>query len=126
MFTTLLMTQFTEKLAAAAINSGGTLFNFPEESGRAIPIIYGWGGTCDEARSQNFQRLGETAMSNLAADGHFIVACNHDSGHEWKPLFSLWFLEFLFAHTRSGGADSPYANGLSDAFPEYCGLYSAQ
>ena len=126
MFTTFLMTQFTDKLAAAAINSGGTLFTFPEESGRAIPIIYGWGGACDEARGQNFERLGEAALSQLSSDGHFLVACNHDSGHEWKPLFSLWYLEFLFAHTRSGGVESPFASGLPDTFPDYCQLYQGE
>ena len=122
MFTTFLVSQFNFPVAAAAINSGGTIFDLPETSERPIPIIYGWGGNCDIAKGQNFETLAESALTNLSRQDHFIVACNHDSGHEWKPLFSPWFLEFLFAHTKSMDR-SPFIDGLPDTLPEYCGIY---
>ena len=122
MFTTFLVSQFNFPVAAAAINSGGTIFDLPETSERPIPIIYGWGGNCDIGKAQHFETLAESALTNLSRQDHFIVACNHDSGHEWKPLFSPWFLEFLFAHTKSMNR-SPFVNGLPDTLPDYCGIY---
>jgi len=125
MFTTFLTSQFSQRIAAAAINSGGLLFPFPENAGPPIPVIYGWGGICDTARGQSFNTFAETLLPAFHANGNFLVSCNHQSGHEWKPLFSPWMLDFLFAHTK-GEATSPLAGGLPETMPEYCEIYSGE
>jgi predicted esterase len=124
MFSTFLVSQFADRIAAAAINSGGTIFDLPNTSARKVPVIYGWGGTCDQARGQDFSTLGATAIAGLVSNGNFVTACNHDSGHEWKPFFSPWFLEFLFAHRKSDTV-SPFAEGLPDTLPDFCEIRSA-
>jgi predicted esterase len=125
MFTTFLVSQFDFPIAAAAINSGGTIFDLPDTSTRKVPVIYGWGGECDIARGQNFSLFASAATASLADHGHFLVTCNHDSGHEWKPLFSPWFLEFLFAHQKSD-TSSPLVGGLPDTIPDFCGIHGAE
>ncbi len=125
MFTTFLTSQFSQRVAAAAINSGGLLFPFPEEAAPPIPLIYGWGGECDTARGQSFNTFAQTLLPAFHANGNFLVACNHNSGHEWKPLFSPWMLEFLFAHTKDQ-AMSPWTGGVPDTMPEYCEIYAGE
>ena len=123
MFTTFLVSQFDSPVAAAAINSGGTIFDLPDTSTRKVPVIFGWGGECDIARGQNFGLLAESALASLSDHGHFLVACDHDSGHEWKPLYSPWYLEFLFAHRKSD-TTSPFAEGLPETMPDFCRIYA--
>lgn len=125
MFTTFLTSQFSHRVAAAAINSGGLLFPFPEEAGPPIPVIYGWGGECDTSRGQSFHTFAQTLLPAFHANGNFLVSCNHNSGHEWKPLFSPWMLEFLFAHTKDQ-AMSPWVGGLPETMPEYCEIYTGE
>ena len=118
MFTTFLVSQFADQIAAAAINSGGIVFELPNSATNKMPIIYGWGGECDLARGQNFNTFANNIIPQFRENGHFVVACNHDSGHEWKPLFSPWYLDFLFAHSRSL-SESPFESSLY-GLPDFC------
>ncbi|MEE2755468.1 MAG: PHB depolymerase family esterase [Myxococcota bacterium] len=118
MFTTFLVSQFAETVAAAAINSGGIIFDMPNSNANTMPIIYGWGGDCDESAGQNFSTFASDAIPKLKSNGHLVATCNHDTGHEWKPLFTPWFLEFLFAHRLN--SPSPFQTGLNVSFPAFC------
>ena len=124
LFTTYLTMRRSELIAASAINSGGLFIDLPSEVKRQVPVIFGWGGTCDIARDQSFETFAFDIFPKFRTNGNFFVKCNHDSGHEWKPKFTPWMLEFLFSHTLSQ-SESPFAKGLSDAFPEYCEIDTA-
>ena len=69
-------------------------------------------------QGQNFNTFANNIIPQFRENGHFVVACNHDSGHEWKPLFSPWYLDFLFAHTRSA-TESPFESSLY-GLPDFC------
>ena len=101
LFTTYLTMRRSELIAASAINSGGLFIDLPSEVKRQVPVIFGWGGTCDIARDQSFETFAFDIFPKFRTNGNFFVKCNHDSGHEWKPKFTPWMLEFLFSHTLS-------------------------
>ena len=50
------------QIAAAAINSGGIVFEPPNSATNKMPIIYGWGGECDLARGQNFNTFANNII----------------------------------------------------------------
>ncbi|MBV71063.1 MAG: hypothetical protein CMH52_06890 [Myxococcales bacterium] len=120
MFATFLVSQFAETIAAAAINGGGIIFDMPNSNTNTMPIIYGWGGDCDVRYGQDFSTFASDAIPKLKSNGHLVAMCNHDTGHEWKPLFTPWYLEFLFAHRLN--TPSPFEAGLTSNFPSFCTL----
>ena len=120
MFVTFLISQFAETVAAAAINSGGIIFDLPNSNAKKMPVIYGWGGDCDVSRGQDFSVLAQDVIPKLKSNGHLVASCNHDTGHEWKPMFTPWFLQFLFAHELN--SPSPFEMGMTGGFPEFCTL----
>ncbi|MEE2789532.1 MAG: PHB depolymerase family esterase [Myxococcota bacterium] len=122
LFATYLTLLRGDVIAATAINSGGLFIDLPPKKTRAVPMIWGWGGECDLSRGQSFNTFALNGIPKLGRNGNFIVKCNHDTGHEWKPRFSPWMVEFLFAHTLSD-TTSPWAAGLSDSLPSYCEIH---
>lgn len=76
--------------------------------------LYG-GGVVDFAETTgNF-------ADDLAADGHFVVVCDHGGGHtipaEGRDMMDAW----LVAHTY--GEPSPFVGDIS-AFPDYCAIHT--
>ena len=71
------------------------------------------------SEGQNFNTFANNIIPQFRENGHFVVACNHDSGHEsGEPLFSPWYLDFLFAHSRSL-SESPFESSLY-GLPDFC------
>ena len=55
----------------------------------------------------------------LREDGHFVVECIHEEGHELPSDGLQYAWDFLMAHPR-GTATSPYEDGLPEGFPDWC------
>ncbi|MBM4342279.1 MAG: hypothetical protein FJ100_02755 [Deltaproteobacteria bacterium] len=104
-------------IAAAAPFSGGYLHPWPKEAGK-MPLVFSWGGPTDKAFEQDFDKVAESALAKLKANGNFVVACNHLLGHKWPKEGGAYAAEFLLAHKP--GADKPFANGLPANWPAYC------
>lgn len=94
-----------------------------------FPALVLWGGPRDWL-GLSFHDASQRYRDALLADGHFVVACTHDSGHSMPPIeppvpgstkfFSIW--QFMLDH-RYGLApgDSPYSStGLPSVFPDWC------
>ena len=107
-------------IAAAAPISGGVVTEWPAEA-VAVPTLITWGGVDDEAYEQDFHQLSLDLIAESEARGHFHVKCDHGLGHELLAEFWPWNMEFLLAHPK-GVFESPFAGGLPDRFPAYCGL----
>lgn len=118
-----LMSTFTsvhrsKVVAAAAPFSGGYLLKWPSPAEK-YPIMVTWGGAIDEAYSQNFDKLAAALRGYLLKDGHFVVACNHGTGHKWPAAMTDATWAFLSSFTL-GGTENPLKGGLPAAFPSYC------
>jgi predicted esterase len=121
-----LMTVFTsfarEKvIAAAAPSSGGYLFKFPGTNNK-FPELVTWGGSGDSAYGQNFDLFAQDLFTFLVKDGHYVVKCNHDTGHKWPSEMTAANWMFL-SRFRLGEAPKPFdGDVLSAVFPKYCSV----
>ena len=81
----------------------------------------------------DFHVASERYVSTLRDDEHFVVACEHDTGHGMPPMeppveeytkfYALW--RFMLDHPYEVQAnDSPYLvdGSLPDYYPEWCGI----
>lgn len=114
--------------------TGGTLikpFTAPEHR---MPAVVLWGGPTDNCfQVMNFEQTSKDLEKNLDARGHFLVECVHNCGHAEPPLDAqmglstyapMW--QFVLDHPFwLGAGETPYANGLPTAMPEWCGIGSA-
>lgn len=76
-----------------------------------------WGATEDPI----YQQLAEDYFDKLTADRHFAVMCKHAGGHVQPSPVVTQALSFLLAHPFKV-TPSPYAGGLPNTLPTYCGL----
>ena len=108
-------------LAAATVFSGGTgLVVDYATPGNKMPVLLAWGGTADVYMGVvDFQVMSLEFSKNLRADGHFVAECNHGLGHTVPYGGPTWGHRWLFAH-QWGDETSPFEQGLSDEFPDYC------
>lgn len=118
LFTGLLLGQRSQTLAAAAPLSGGLLGELAEDF-EAPPVQVLWGGEADEAYEVDFDATSRELIELLRANGGFVVSCEHDLGHELEASFWDFTVPFLLAHT-SVDAALPFAEGLSESFPDWC------
>ncbi len=112
----------SEVLASAVGMSSGLLPGYPMMApARKIPYLVAWGGVNDIAYDQNFDQLAQTLITNLMANGHFVLTCNHGQEHKWLPEFSPWALKFLLDHPKDL-AQEPYTSteSLPEVYPDYC------
>ncbi|MEQ8277813.1 MAG: hypothetical protein RMA76_21285 [Deltaproteobacteria bacterium] len=94
-----------------------------------FPALVLWGGSRDWL-GLNFHEASLRYRDALVDDGHFVVACTHDSGHSMPPIeppnpgqtrfVSLW--RFMLDHPYGmAPGDSPYlTSGLPPEFPTWC------
>ncbi len=121
-----LMTVFTsfarEKvIAASAPSSGGYLFKFPATTNK-FPDLVTWGGGGDSAYGQNFDLFAKDLISFLVSDKHYVIQCNHDTGHKWPAAMTAANWAFL-SRFKLGEAPQPFAGDtLPAVFPKYCTL----
>ena len=119
------MTVFTsfarsDVIAAAAPFSGGYLFKFPTTTNK-FPEMVTWGGVNDNAFSQNFNTLALALIPALKSDGHFVLQCNHGTGHKW-PL-EMTAADWAFLKNYTLGATAPvFKDPLPSVFPSYCSV----
>lgn len=129
LWSSLLLIERSQHLAAATIWSGGTsaggLVSVPYVTPvHKTPAFVAWGGATDiwgnPPVGVNFQTGCLDLVDKLVGDGHLVVGCDHGEGHTipFNGLQPGW--DFLLSHTW--GEESPYADGSLTSFPSYCGL----
>ena len=78
-------------------------------------------GASDDAYQVDFNETNLELIDTLTGLGSFVVACNHNTGHSLDSAWWPYAFEFLLAHPM-GVDPEPYADGLPETFPEWCGL----
>ena len=111
-------------LAAGAPLSGGIGVAFAEDH-VPVPSIVTWGGPEDFAFEQDFHLLSQNMIEALDGRDHEMVTCEHTLGHEIPAGSWTWVMEYLLGHTK-GTLASPFSGGLTESFPAYCSVYSAE
>jgi len=111
-----------EHLAAAVILSGGVGMFFEYETPRyRLPVLLAWGGPRDVFNNGlvRFNELSAAFRDALVADDHFVVSCVHNGGHTPPAGVASWGYNFFNVHRVRDG-QSPLVTGLGFFFPEIC------
>ena len=124
LWSTILVMERSDLLAAALIFSGGTggqflsAYTTPAVS---IPVLGVYGGSGDNFGGGlvNFESSMTEFMDALTADGHLVVSCDHGGGHTVPAGGFDWGIEFLLGHRYSESL-SPFAETLPASLPAYC------
>lgn len=126
LFTTYLGIHRGDVLSTLLTFSGGTGTGVTYASPAGpFPALLLFGGDTDlyGGGVVDFQETTNNFATDLTADDHYVVTCNHEGGHtippEGRDLMDLW----LTAHTF--GASSPFVDGDLSAFPDYCSVFAA-
>jgi len=134
LFTTVIARDRGDTLASIIEMSGGAdidmlTFDYPlsvyETPASPMPALLISGGQTDAwpgggLELVNFSKATDALEDHLVEDGHFVVRCEHSSGHEVPmPAISMSW-DWITAH--SFGKPSPYAqDGLpSNAWTNWC------
>lgn len=119
-----------EYMAAAVVWSGGVhddlLFGY-ETPGRQLPVAIAHGGATDTYNLGiavlEFQNMVTDFANGLVADEHFVVMCDHGSGHTITSDVASASLQFLFAHTWDMSGSPIEASGVGSLFPNSCAAW---
>jgi dienelactone hydrolase len=118
-WTTYLIAFRSNLLASAVPLSGGANsahYISPEDQ---IPVMLVWGGESDTYNGFSFHDASLDFSADLRADGHFVVECEHDGGHDIPDGAASWTWDFLAAHPK--GVDPlPWLDGLPESQPDIC------
>ncbi len=117
-------------LASAVVWSGGVhddlLFSY-ETPGRQLPVALAHGGAADTYNLGiavlEFQDMVTNFANGLIGDGHFVVMCDHGSGHTITSNVASASLQFLFAHTWDMDGSPIEADGVGSLFPDNCAAW---
>jgi predicted esterase len=108
-------------VAAAALNSGGSVKEFELQDAAHVPaVITAHGPQGQDLIIVDFHDASLALDRDVAARGGFAVDCAHELNHCGAPpelKDAQW--QFLQDHPF-GVSPEPYANGLPDGFPEAC------
>ncbi len=122
LWTTWLILNRSEYLAAAAPFSGGVgLIDYITPFWK-IPVLGSWGGDTDIfAGYITFYQYMQDFIADLRKNDDFVIACNHGLGHTVPPEGPDYAVDFLFRNTF-GKTANPYGAGaaLPSVFPSYC------
>ena len=107
LWTTWLILNRSQYLAAAAPFSGGVgLIDYITPFWK-IPVLGSWGGDNDIfAGYITFYQYMQDFIADLRKDGNFVIACNHGMGHTVPPDGPAYAVDFLFRNTV-GKTDIP-------------------
>ncbi|HVU04847.1 MAG TPA: hypothetical protein VHE30_24015 [Polyangiaceae bacterium] len=113
--------------------SGNLLRDYPgAEGAHRPPAIVLWGGPNDSFLGLMFQPATKALEQHLTEDGHFIVECQHNCGHDEPPFDAppgktkfAAFWDFVNDHPYwLAPGTSPYleTGKLPTTFPDWCGI----
>jgi predicted esterase len=109
-------------VAAAAPNSGGTVFPQPSQDQHSPAIFTMHGGPSDMVIVA-FSQTSATLDMNAKTHGSFVVNCDHGGGHCRAPAelqSAAW--RFMKDHPW-GFTESPWAAGIPDGVPSSCTIF---
>ena len=112
LWTTWLTMHRSDTLATSLVMSGGTgQVVYYTEPAADIPVLVMWGGESDTfqlgSRTIDFASQSEQFSEALQGDGHFVVECDHDTGHT-IPIDGIGVIPaWLLAHEWN--EPSPFA-----------------
>ena len=102
--------------------SGG--INIPyADVARKIPTMVYWGGDDDSAYEQDFNGMSVQMIDTLSENGHSVVACNHNTGHNLYTSYFDDVMPYLLAHDLAS-TDSPFSESLG-SLSSYCANVSS-
>ncbi len=138
LWTSQLIQRRSERLASALIISGGIgptggFGGFADLRGwggnpRAIPVLYGWGGSSDTCGGINFARASDNLGGKLATGGNFVIECVHNCGHAAPPVDPAVGLPILYRFALEHpywlpAGRSPWGEtGLPEGSPDWCSI----
>lgn len=123
LWSTWLVMNRSEQLAAAAILSGGVNSYNPWTAPKSkVPVIDSSGGPTDQFGGGvvDFQTSTEEFNKDLKANGNFVVHCQHQQGHTVTPDIATYAAKFLASHSWTPDGKSPLAGGLPADAPSAC------
>lgn len=126
LWTTFLSIHRGDSLAAILPFSGGTgdVVQYTTPASK-FPAMMTYGGETDTYNAGvaviDFMDATLQFAESLSADGHLVVTCNHNGGHNYPPAAMDFLRDWLLPHTF--GEESPFAGGDLSAFPDYCEVY---
>ncbi len=121
LWTSYLTIHRSEELASTAPLSGGADSWSYATPARDIPVLMTWGGPTDLYGTYSFDDASRYMSDALQADGHFVIECIHDLGHDIPNEADDYLWPFLEAHPR--GVDPlPFAQSLPGYFAGWCAI----
>ncbi|MDP3734415.1 MAG: DUF4215 domain-containing protein, partial [Nanoarchaeota archaeon] len=119
LFNTYLTMHRANRLGASVSFSGGTYSSNPYTTPNAyIPALFSWGGPNDIGGGFAFNQPNLDASTSFAADGNFVVQCQHSEFHS-IPVDAANHLWPFFRDHWIGQTIEPYQNGLPYNDPNY-------
>jgi len=121
LWTSYLTVHRADALASTApLSGGGDSWSYTTPA-RDIPVLLTWGGPTDTYGTYSFDAASQYLSEQLQADGHFVIECVHDRGHDIPGEADDYLWPFLEAHPR--GVDPlPFEQGLPGYFPGWCAI----
>lgn len=119
LWTTYLGVHRSQHFTAVAPLAGGMFDESYVTPERNIPWMLTWGGP-EDIVFMSFHDANLEHLANLTGDDFFVVACEHDEGHVFPSVGNDYLWDFFTIHDGSG--ELPLANGLTDAYPDFCAL----
>jgi predicted esterase len=117
-----------DTLATILTFSGGTSDEFfPYQTGAgSFPALLAYGGESDQynagVTTLHFDESTLDFASHLYEDGHDVVLCNHEGGHdipdEGRDMMATWMLPQAYDQPN------PFADGDLTGLPDYCQVYA--
>lgn len=126
LWTTFLSIHRGDALASVMVMSGGTdpIVQYAPPAGEKFPALLMWGGDSDVLTGGgfdlDFQAMTLAFSSELRADDHFVVHCNHGMGHTIPPDGMDVAEAWLFPHVY--GEPSPWIGKDPTELAPYCSL----
>jgi poly(3-hydroxybutyrate) depolymerase len=102
MFTTWLTMHRGADLASSAPFSGGAPAGWYTSPEGDFPAMVTWGGPSDAYAGFSFDDASRAFASALAADGHEVITCEHNTGHQLPPNAADALLTFWRGETPAG------------------------
>ncbi|MEM6290638.1 MAG: hypothetical protein AAGA54_05210 [Myxococcota bacterium] len=133
LFTSQLGAGRSEYLSSIVVLSGGTGGLVKPWAGaeHIMPALVLWGGPEDICIALDFVDTSADLQTNLEADGHVVVECEHNCGHaappfesgdpDLTPFAGMW--QFFLEHPYwLEDGQTPWAEGTPSTLPEWCSV----